>query len=449
MARWILPQSTVYSDTIVNLGLSGNVLVQQNLVLETTGGQGAIIGEGSNHQVMVFGSIDGYAIGIQLGDNEAEDHSNSLYVAQDASVSSYGRAVWLEGSNSHLVNDGTIGSSTTAIGVFMFGSSDTTTTTVVNNGVIEAQIEAIHHQGTAGEKFTVVNTGTISAGYNAILTGIRDDLVSNSGQIIGAIYLGPGDDVYRGERGAVNGLIFGDAGDDRIYCGAGNNEINGSYGADIIRGGAGADIMSGGEGLADTLEYRSSGAGIRIDLATGAASGGDAQGDVFAEFEKVAGTEFADTIAGDGKNNTLAGYSGDDQLTGRDGNDILRGGFGSDRLFGGRGADKLHGGDEGDVFQFKAASDSTLASTGRDTIFDFTSGDKIDLSGIDANTTISGNQAFIFLGTAIFTGRKAELRYEKSASDTYVYADFNGDKKADFAIHLDDAVALQSGAFVL
>lgn len=31
----------------------------------------------------------------------------------------------------------------------------------------------------------------------------------------------------------------------------------------------------------------------------------------------------------------------------------------------------------------------------------------------------------------------------------YVYADINGDKKADFAIHLDDAVTLSKGYFML
>jgi serralysin len=35
------------------------------------------------------------------------------------------------------------------------------------------------------------------------------------------------------------------------------------------------------------------------------------------------------------------------------------------------------------------------------------------------------------------------------ASDTYIYGDLNGDRKVDFAIHLDDAVALQKSYFFL
>lgn len=40
-------------------------------------------------------------------------------------------------------------------------------------------------------------------------------------------------------------------------------------------------------------------------------------------------------------------------------------------------------------------------------------------------------------------------RFEVKASDTYTYADVNGDKKADFSIHLDDAVTLSKGYFIL
>ncbi len=89
--------------------------------------------------------------------------------------------------------------------------------------------------------------------------------------------------------------------------------------------------------------------------------------------------------------------------------------------------------------------------TGRDTIFDFShvQGDKINLSSIDASAATTGDQSFLFKGTAAFSGAKGELRYDKQTSDTYVYGDINGDKKADFAIHLDDAVTFVAGDFLL
>jgi serralysin len=116
----------------------------------------------------------------------------------------------------------------------------------------------------------------------------------------------------------------------------------------------------------------------------------------------------------------------------------------------GAGADRLNGGSGTDSFVFKALSDSTVAASGRDTNFDFTPrSDRIDLSTIDANTSIAGDQAFLFAGTAAFGGKKGELRYVRDVSDTYIYGDVNGDRKADLAIHLDDAVTLQKGYFVL
>ncbi len=450
MARWIRPQSTVQSDTIVTIGASGNVIVQDNVRLETTGSFYAIRGEASNHQVMVFGTIQAHAGGIELGDEETVDHDNSVYVAQGGVVSTdFAPSILIQGYGSSIINDGTIGSSTASGGIFFSGSNEMTTSIVVNNGTIEGVNYAISSGGYANEKLNITNNGTISGQYLGIGGGSQNDLITNNGYVNGGIYLGSGDDVYRGQHGTVDGLLFGDGGDDRIYAGIGDQTIDGSYGIDIIRGGVGADTMNGGEGLFDMLEYRSSAAGIEIDLAAGTASGGDAQGDIFTGFEKVAGTEFADRITGDYHNNTLAGYSGDDVIAGGDGNDILRGGFGTDRLAGGRGADMLQGDGDTDFFQFNDRADSTVSKSGRDTILDFGAGDKIDLSGIDASTIVDGNQAFSFIGSGAFSGRNAEVRYEKKASDTYIYGDVNGDGKADFAIHLDDAVTLQSGDFVL
>jgi serralysin len=53
-------------------------------------------------------------------------------------------------------------------------------------------------------------------------------------------------------------------------------------------------------------------------------------------------------------------------------------------------------------------------------------GDWIDLSAIDANTAISGNQAFDFIGSDAFTAA-GQLRL----SNGILYADTNGDKAAD------------------
>lgn len=156
--------------------------------------------------------------------------------------------------------------------------------------------------------------------------------------------------------------------------------------------------------------------------------------------DAISGGNYADNLFGYAGNDVLAGNKRDDKLHGDAGNDSLNGGLGADDLFGGAG---------NDTFRYLSLKDSTTSVSGRDTIFDFTAADKIDLSAIDANNRTAKNDYFSFVGTKAFSGKAGELRYEKKTSDTYIYADVNGDKKADFAIHLDDAISLQKGYFIL
>jgi Ca2+-binding RTX toxin-like protein len=92
----------------------------------------------------------------------------------------------------------------------------------------------------------------------------------------------------------------------------------------------------------------------------------------------------------------LTGGDGNDTLEGRGGADSLLGGNGADRLLGGSGADLLEGGDGADTFAFVAASESGFGALA-DSVLDFVRGvDRLDLSGVDANTGRSGNNAFRF-----------------------------------------------------
>jgi serralysin len=147
----------------------------------------------------------------------------------------------------------------------------------------------------------------------------------------------------------------------------------------------------------------------------------------------------------------LIGSSGSDTYTGTRFSDRIKGGAGSDKLTGGAGADDLWGGEGTDTFIFKSVGESTVKSSGRDTIFDFSvqQKDKIHLSSIDANSLKGGNQAFEFIGTRAFSGKAGELQYRKASSDTYVSGDVNGDKIADFIVHFDDAIDFSQSYFVL
>lgn len=204
---------------------------------------------------------------------------------------------------------------------------------------------------------------------------------------------------------------------------SGLNTLSGGAGNDVLIGGAGADKLDGGANT-DTASYAGASAGVVANLTTASANTGDAKGDIYVSIENLIGSSYNDTLTGDTGINTL---------------------------YGGAGADKLVGGAGADIFLFKASGDTTVATAGQDTILDFShaQGDRISLSSIDANTVLTGDQPFLFKGTAAFSGAKGELRFDKQASDTYVYGDTNGDKAADFVIHFDDAIAFQASDFIL
>ncbi|MBP1858596.1 M10 family metallopeptidase C-terminal domain-containing protein [Rhizobium herbae] len=243
----------------------------------------------------------------------------------------------------------------------------------------------------------------------------------------------------------ANGVVIENAAGgnatDILIGNAAANVLSGRNGNDTLNGGAGADKLDGGAGT-DTASYSNATAGVTANLANAAANTGEAKGDTYVSIERLTGSSHADKLYGNTGTNLLTGGSDDD---------LLNGGNGSDTLLGGLGADDLTGGAGGDTFVFRTLADSTVAMAGRDTIYDFSGmgGDHIDLSAIDANAMTSGNQAFTYLGTAVFTGNAGELRYIERASDTYVYGDTNGDKKVDFAIHLDDAISLSKEYFIL
>ena len=111
-----------------------------------------------------------------------------------------------------------------------------------------------------------------------------------------------------------------------------------------------------------------------------------------------------------------------------------------DQLFGGFGADR---------FEFAALAESTAAA--RDTIGDFSrsQADRIVLTGIDANTTASGNQAFIFKGLTGFTHQAGELIYGFSGTTTIISGDVNGDGIADFSVRMSNKVSLIASDFLL
>ncbi|WP_304539016.1 calcium-binding protein, partial [Caulobacter sp. D5] len=124
--------------------------------------------------------------------------------------------------------------------------------------------------------------------------------------------------------------LYGTTGDNVLKGLVGTDQLWGRDGNDTIEGGLGADVMDGGGGY-DWLSYVGSSAGVYVDLSTGEAFGGDAEGDVFSGFEAVRGSKAADQLKGyDGGDNWLEGGAGDDWLIATTGADVFVGGEGKD-----------------------------------------------------------------------------------------------------------------------
>jgi Ca2+-binding RTX toxin-like protein len=86
------------------------------------------------------------------------------------------------------------------------------------------------------------------------------------------------------------------------------------------------------------------------------------------------------------------------------------------------------------VFVYTSTKDSGTTTTTRDTITDFkhTDGDKLDLSAIDANSKLSGDQAFTFIGTAAFSTKDASARPRFDAKAHILYGSTNADSNRSF-----------------
>ncbi len=203
-------------------------------------------------------------------------------------------------------------------------------------------------------------------GFGETLEGLdgNDLLTGDNGNDI--LLGGFGDDDLRGQ--GDDDQLFGNNGDDLLNGGTGIDVLNGGNGNDVLIGGAGADVIDGGAGT-DTLSYQQSSSGVEVRLWSGVGVGGEAEGDTYADIERVLGSQFDDYLQGRfGFGETLEGLGGNDLLTGDNGNDILLGGFGDDDLRGQGDDDQLFGGNGDDVLSGGLGADVIDGGAGTDTL---------------------------------------------------------------------------------
>lgn len=502
MATRIFTTSLTTVGTNITLAGGENLFVGPLAVRASSAGLG--ISAQALSELNILGTIYGDIGGIVLGASALLPTNGSIFVGADGAVLSPLQAIVTRGENITITNSGEVRGSTGVehtgarrfvlnntgliVGTDVAAVSASGWISLINTGSILGEgASGINIVGSTSN-LVVSNFGTISAsnagfGRNAIVGSQLQDSIQNNGRVEGGVDLRDGNDIYDGRLGTVdqvsggngadtlrggvgNEVLDGGTGDDFIHGGGGDDRLRGLAGIDTLDGGEGNDVIEAGsfigglsrkpdvyEGGAgrDRLDYTgaSSFEAVSVDLATGEASG-YAAGDEFSGFEDLAGGAGNDTLAGDGFANGLFGNAGADLLLGAAGNDVLVGGAGFDTLVGGSGIDVLRGGFGTDVFRFLAPADSGAPGQVRDRIIDFSQaeGDRIDLSFIDADTALAGDQAFVLV-QAGFTAA-GQVRTQQIGGNTFVFANTDANPAtAEFSILLFGTHALVAADFIL
>jgi RTX calcium-binding nonapeptide repeat (4 copies) len=472
--------------TAVNIGGSNMVSVGKTGLV--AGAVNAINSIAASDRVENLGSIFGGATGIAGGNGAHVFNAGSISAGSQFGVSligSFNSVVnsgtifggtagvnFAGGSSSTVINSGLIsggeGSQLQGAGIILAGGSTDyvidNSGTIASNGVFS---EAIRVDGTNNGNTTINNSGVISAARVAIDCQFTSGIfaVNNSGTINGDIRTGGGTDIYDGENGLVNGLIDMGNGTDEARGGAFRDRIRGGGGVDTVYGNGGNDIFvangqsgevqdqddifDGGDGT-DTYDAAVEFGSVYMNLEQGRVTSPGLGNDILINVENLVGGSAADTMIGDDLANSFKGNNGNDVILGQGGRDRLVGNDGADRLTGGLGKDYLYGGAGNDFFDWNAAGESTRVIADRDLVADFTQGqDVFDVFGIDADTILAGNNAFVFINGAAFSGTAGELRWFNADSNTFFQSDTNGDSVADLEVQVLGTFALVAADFVL
>ena len=254
-----------------------------------------------------------------------------------------------------------------------------------------------------------MNTTSFSGNYNINLTTGLTNFAGESFTQFENLVSGSGNDTLSGTSGA--NVIQGGNGNDRISGLGGNDSLYGDNGNDTVYGGSGNDYIRGGN-----------------------------------NNDRLYGESGNDRVYGDAGNDYLSGSTGNDLLHGGSGNDTLNGGSGNDVLIGSTGTDYLTGSGGEDVFRFYSTSDSPFGvSSTYDRITDFQGAginlasateDRIDLSSIDANTNVAGNQAFAFNGTT--AGGAGTIWMQNVGNETWLRVNTDADATPEMTVRISD-----------
>ena len=239
--------------------------------------------------------------------------------------------------------------------------------------------------------------------------------------------------IHANEKTGADCLLDGGAGNDTLYGSYGDDRLIGGTGNDTLIGWQGADVMQGGEGDDHYFVHQA----------------GDLVVENFGQGTDTVSAYISYTLTGAVENLYLRDDAPLFDLaingTGNELDNVIHGNKAANVITGGGGRDTMFGREGADTFKFTSITDAPALGAGLcDHIADFseTQGDKIDLSAIDANVLIGGDQAFTPIGVNVaFNGVAGALRFNGGLLE----GDVNGDRVADFQIQLDVAGVSAAG----
>lgn len=193
---------------------AGNFVNEGVVLAENTGQHGVHLRNiANNNSVINNGEIYGFFGGVTTSSASAMN----LRITNTGEIRSDGNGIWM----------------TNAVGA---------APVIVNSGTVIGRTNSILAEN--GNRLNVTNSGSLVG--NVLATSVnQSDSLTNDGVITGNVSFGSGNDFYLGS-GRVSGIVFGEAGTDKITGGKFADTLDGGAGNDVLIGSLGQDKLYGG-----------------------------------------------------------------------------------------------------------------------------------------------------------------------------------------------------------
>jgi hypothetical protein len=253
---------SISTDDLAMVGTGRGALVQNHGTIEALFGigmlaSGEVAPEGRNSGTIVTGGDNGDGLHVEADADGKAVNTGSIRTEGDGGAGVFLISV----AGGQATNSGSIETFGGILGVFAAAGVDAYGLDVLVRNTAAGSIEthdpdspaaALNIRDVPAESFRagflaadtqsrLENEGLIKAVQTAVLGGAGDDTVINSGEIIGDVRLGGGDDTYiAAKRGALLGAIFGGDGADSIvfHNGSGETRVG-----DFEAGAAVSDVL--------------------------------------------------------------------------------------------------------------------------------------------------------------------------------------------------------------